>query len=157
MVRTQVNTPKKKRWHQKRYQGRLRQGLCPTCGNKRTEGWIICITCREKSRVYRKTQPSGYSTKGNNKYRTKCRKEGICYGCGRYIGIGEYKRCVTCRKKDNEKNTKRYASLCLQEGICVQCKSTTNVGIYKKCPSCREKDRIRSALVYKRKDGENKC
>ena len=141
-------TAKKKRWHQKRYSNRLRNGLCPICGGKRTGEWITCESCLAKHRVYQKTRPPGYSTKGINEYRKRCRKAGICYGCGVSLREDNHKKCEKCREKDNKRNAKRYALLCLQDGTCVQCKSDINVGIYRKCPTCREKDRIRQKNAY---------
>ncbi len=86
-----------------------------------------------------------------NRYRNKCRKDGICYGCGNYIGLGKYKRCASCREKDNKRKTKKYALFCLeQQGVCLCCKSTIKVDTYRKCPICREKDKIRSSNAYYR-------
>ena len=106
-------TAKKKRWHQKRYEGRLQSGLCPICGGKRTGDWITCITCREKSRLYSKALPPEVRQKSINRYRIKCRKRGICYGCGGYIGLGKYKRCEPCREKDRNAHMERYIRLAI--------------------------------------------
>lgn len=107
MVRGQY-TAKKKRWHQRRYSNRLQNGVCPICGGKRTGGWIVCETCREKSRVYSKSMSPEARERTINRYRDRCRKRGICYGCGRYIGLGKYKRCEGCREKDRLAHSRAY-------------------------------------------------
>jgi len=107
----QVYTAKKKRWHQRRYENRFRQGLCPICGGKRTGEWIVCEACREKSRVKSKALMPEARRMSTNKYRARCRKGGICYGCGRWIGLGRYKRCEDCREKDRKAHKERYARL----------------------------------------------
>ena len=78
------------------------------CGGKRTGDWIVCETCREKSRVYSKALTPEAKQKGINRYRKRCRKQGICYGCGSYIGLGKYKRCESCRGKDRDAHMRRY-------------------------------------------------
>ena len=105
MRKKQVYTAKRKRWHQKRYRTRFENGLCPECGKKRIGEWITCVVCREKGRLRKQKKCSSPTAlKANreyiNKYRKKCREEGICYGCGSYIGLGRYIRCVACRDKD---------------------------------------------------------
>lgn len=44
-------------WYLKKYNRRLKEGVCPKCGGKRTDHWIICETCKEKARAYSKTLP----------------------------------------------------------------------------------------------------
>lgn len=150
MVKIKTYTVKKKKWAAKRYKKRLQDGLCPMCGGLRTGEWITCEKCLAKARAYRKTKTRN-RLKANryaNQFRNTCREEGICYGCGNYIGLGKYKKCERCREKDNKAKVEHYVLLCLQGGICVQCKSNIDVGAYRKCPPCRKKDRIRRAKAH---------
>ena len=111
-------TAKKKRWHQKRYQTRFENGLCPMCGGKRTGEWIICAVCLEKARDSRaKNRTLEGNRRTTNRYRAKCRKEGICYGCGREIGVGEYTRCPACRDKDRVSHNAAYRRKVLAEPL----------------------------------------
>jgi len=116
-IRKQVYTAKKKRWSRNRYERRFQNGLCPLCGGKRTGEWITCITCREKLVARAKARPEAKketNRKAIIKYRIKCRKQGICYGCGRYVGLEGYKLCEGCRKKNRDASRRRYGEKIIQ-------------------------------------------
>lgn len=81
------------------------------CGRKRTGKWIICEACREKHRAYSKALTPEARMLVTNKYRRRCRRQGICYGCGRYVGFGRYKRCEACREKDRLAHAERYEEI----------------------------------------------
>ncbi len=122
MRKKQIYTARKKRWHQRRYRTRFANGLCPQCGEERMGDWITCETCREKGRLRKQKKCSLPATlKANreyiNRYRKKCRKEGICYGCGNYIGLGGHTRCVACRDKDRIAHNAAYRKKVLGEAL----------------------------------------
>lgn len=89
----------KQRWHRRRYLGRLRAGLCPVCGGGRTGIWIVCIECRDKCNERRRSLSLADKRGAINRYRARCRRNGICYGCGREV-LEDYKKCDVCRLKD---------------------------------------------------------
>ncbi len=111
-MRKRTYTAKKKRWHRRRYERRFRSGLCPLCSGERTGEWIICEACREKSRARSRvlTREARQARQESiYRYRVRCRETGICYGCGRYIGLGQYKRCGACRERDRVAHAVSYA------------------------------------------------
>lgn len=80
-----------------RYHRLLKMGVCPQCGGRRDDGWIQCSSCRERNREAQHKIPKEIKQGYVNKYRDRCRKNGICYACGAWIGVGKFKRCQNCR------------------------------------------------------------
>jgi len=79
------------------------------CGKPRTGEWITCEACREKNRLRSKSLSPEAKQAAINRYRDRCRKGGICYGCGREVGLDKYKKCAVCREKDRVAKARRYA------------------------------------------------
>jgi len=77
------------------------------CGKTRTGDWITCESCLERNRASSKKISRESKNQTINRYRDRCREEGICYGCGTYIGLGKYKTCPECRRKGRLANTRR--------------------------------------------------
>jgi len=83
----------------RRYDDRLRLGLCPQCGSKRDDWHIRCSKCNEYFRIYARE----YRKRDNNNtvnarnYRTRNRRQRLCPTCGREIDDKKYKRCSKCR------------------------------------------------------------
>jgi len=106
-----IHTPVKKKRQKRRelYSSRLKSGRCPMCGKPRTGEWITCEACLEINRLSSSKISRQSKTLAINRYRDKCRKKGICYGCGREIGLGKYKKCAVCRERDRVAKARRYA------------------------------------------------
>lgn len=86
---------------------RLNNGKCPQCGGDRDSEWITCSSCREKSKVYRRGLTPAERSKGLRRYRAKCRKEKICYGCGSALREDSHILCAKCRR-GSRKRCERY-------------------------------------------------
>ena len=140
---------KAKAWASKRYQQRLNNGLCPQCGKNRSgDGYITCQACRDKGIAYRAVTARNpiKANRMTNRYRNKCKKNLICYGCGNYVGQGKFKRCSSCRAKSNVINKARYRARYMA-GLCPVC-GLPNVSEGVLCDTCRERSRLKQLETY---------
>lgn len=99
---------KEKRWHQRRYQNRFNNGQCPNCGGARDSKWICCSICREKKRNQQHSLPLAKRNEIQKRYRDKCKRNRICYGCGSALGEDLHKRCSKCREADRLRHENSY-------------------------------------------------
>lgn len=83
----------------KRYDERLKMGLCPQCGSKRDTRYIRCSKCNSYFKEYMRNHrnDNNGNTRNANKYRKRNRREGLCPTCGKVIDDNRYKRCSDCR------------------------------------------------------------
>lgn len=82
------------------YRDRLRVGLCPHCGGKREDPWIIgCLSCREKIAVQRVIHfDRGKKALYQRRLLASRRREGMCPTCGQERDESAYKHCSRCRE-----------------------------------------------------------
>jgi 5-methylcytosine-specific restriction endonuclease McrA len=102
-----------------RYQERLRQGLCPTCGRPRDGETVQCGKCKDKWAENRRS------------YYSRRKKRGLCRTCPTKIEKGTY--CEPCLKSMGEQ-TRRLHEDRRSRGACMWCEAPRAVGRF--CEQC---------------------
>ena len=93
-----ANSIKKRIWQRKKYMENLNNGLCPCCGKKRTDGWIVCKPCRDIRNAVSANTPAEKRQQYLKTYRTKNKKNGLCPRCSKEIIDKKYTTCPECRE-----------------------------------------------------------
>jgi len=88
-------------WELKRYHDLVSRGLCVTCGNPASEGFVRCPSCLEKYRLYQRRYKREKGKHWQSFLRKYWRRKGLCWRCGRPPEAG-YKLCRYCRQKNKE-------------------------------------------------------
>lgn len=84
------------------YQRRLRQQLCPLCGGKRNDGWILCGKCRAEM----KPKSNSNNAKNVKNCRKRYQNNGLCYYCGKRKEDARHRSCRSCLDKKARWNKK---------------------------------------------------
>lgn len=113
MISEKEKKRRKCAYSKRRYDDRLKRGVCPKCGNKRGD-WILCARCLKRNSTYYATIPKEKKNEYKRSYENRRDKEGRCYNCGKKIEPGRYSSCEPCRIKLRKNARNRVICLAMQ-------------------------------------------